>query len=371
MPTFIPGLELCRHFYHEALRPILDEHFPNLPHSAGLLGGGSEILGYDTEMSTDHHWGPRAMLFLTEADFTQHNEAIRHIMSQHLPPTFMGYSTHYGEPLVGDGDHGTQLLKEAKVGQLINHRVEIFTIADFVWRVARINLDESMTPSDWLSLDEQVLLELSKGAVYHDDLGLQAIRERFAYFPHDIWLYLLIGGWSRLSQDDHLASRAGYVGDELGSAVIAGRIVRSIIHLWFLLHKQYAPYPKWFGTAFAELPQADELTPILRRMQTGETWQDRESAYREAYAILIHQHNALQLTDSIEPRLSQFHDRPFMVSHAHRLAEQLQAQITDPAVQSIAQRRHIGSLRQFSDNTDLREAVHLRHIIKDLYDGDV
>ena len=368
MPIFIPGLELCRHFYHEAVRPILDEYFPNLRHSAGLLGSGSEILGYDTEMSTDHHWGPRVMLFLMEADFAQHSKAIRRTLSQHLSPTFMGYSTHYGEPMVGD--HGTQLLKEAKVGQLINHRVELFTISDFVWRVARIQLDEPMPPSDWLSLDEQVLLELSKGAVYHDDLGLQAIRERFAYFPHDVWLYLLIGGWSRLSQDDHLASRAGFVGDKLGSAVIAGRMVRSIMHLWFLMHHQYAPYPKWFGTAFGQLPQADELTPILRRMQTGETWQDREKAYGEAYAILIHQHNTLNLTDPIEPQLSQFHNRPFIVSHAHRLVEQLQAQITDPDVQRITQRRHIGSLRQFSDNTDLREAVDMRHIIKELYDGD-
>jgi hypothetical protein len=44
--------------------------------------------------------------------------------------------------------------------------------------------------------------------------------------------------------------RAGFVGDELGSALIGSRLVRDIMNLCFLLEKQYAPYPKWFGTAF-------------------------------------------------------------------------------------------------------------------------
>lgn len=51
MPKFIPGLELKRLFYEEAIRPILDREFPQLRHSAARLGSGSEVLGYDTELS--------------------------------------------------------------------------------------------------------------------------------------------------------------------------------------------------------------------------------------------------------------------------------------------------------------------------------
>ena len=61
---FIPGLELAGRFYREAVRPILDDAFPGLAHAAALIGSGSEVLGFDTAMSADHHWGPRAMLFL-------------------------------------------------------------------------------------------------------------------------------------------------------------------------------------------------------------------------------------------------------------------------------------------------------------------
>nr|WP_309505012.1 hypothetical protein [Streptomyces sp. KM273126] len=64
MPAFIPGLELSRRFYTEAVRPLLEEVAPATPHSAARIGSGSEVLGYDTARSTDHEWGPRLQLFL-------------------------------------------------------------------------------------------------------------------------------------------------------------------------------------------------------------------------------------------------------------------------------------------------------------------
>jgi hypothetical protein len=42
--AFISGLELSRRFYQEAVRPTLDAEFPGLPHSAAVLGRGSEVL---------------------------------------------------------------------------------------------------------------------------------------------------------------------------------------------------------------------------------------------------------------------------------------------------------------------------------------
>jgi len=65
MPDFIPGLRLSELFYSEAAKPILDTFFPELSYSAALLGWGSEVLGYDDVQSSDHHWGPRFLLFLS------------------------------------------------------------------------------------------------------------------------------------------------------------------------------------------------------------------------------------------------------------------------------------------------------------------
>lgn len=44
VPEFIPGLELSGQYYWEAVRPILDADYPDLAHSAGLIGASSEVL---------------------------------------------------------------------------------------------------------------------------------------------------------------------------------------------------------------------------------------------------------------------------------------------------------------------------------------
>ena len=84
MPRFVPGVELSELFYKAVVRPILDSEFPNLEYSAGLIGSGSEVLGYDTQQSTDHHWGPRMLLFLSENDYERDKDKIWTTLSARL-----------------------------------------------------------------------------------------------------------------------------------------------------------------------------------------------------------------------------------------------------------------------------------------------
>ena len=57
MAEFIKGLELSRDFFLDIAKPILDRHYPDLEYSAGLIGYGSDVLGYDDEVSRDHKIG--------------------------------------------------------------------------------------------------------------------------------------------------------------------------------------------------------------------------------------------------------------------------------------------------------------------------
>ena len=61
MTDFIKGLELNELFYKGAVAPLLKARFPQVQHSAALIGWGSEVLGYDDLESTDHNWGVRAI----------------------------------------------------------------------------------------------------------------------------------------------------------------------------------------------------------------------------------------------------------------------------------------------------------------------
>lgn len=361
---FLPGIELSRRFYWDAVRPIVDASFTALPHAAALIGSGSEVLGYDDAVSTDHHWGPRLLLFLQEADAEHRQHAIDAALREHLPCEFLGYPTNFSAP--NPADNNTQLLTPIDQGP-VNHRVETHTVRGYVLGYLGYDPRRAPDPADWLTFPMQKLRSLTAGAVFHDSIGLEAVRARLAFYPHDVWLYLLAAGWARIGQEEHLMGRAGSAGDEVGAALIAARLVRDVMRLCFLMERQYPPYPKWFGTAFRQLDCADELLPALEQVLRAATWQERERGLVPAYRTLARRHNALRLTQPLPVETVQFHGRPFQVIAVHGFADALLAQIADPAVRRIAVRPPIGSVDLVSDNTDLLENPQWRPALRQLY----
>lgn len=358
------GIELCQHFYQQAIQPILDQHFPNLPYTAALVGSGSEILGFDDAMSTDHHWGPRGMIFLHEEDHMQLAKRIHDVLAHNLPYEFLGYPTHFSEP--DANDNGVQHLEVIQQGP-VNHRVELLTIRGFVQQQLGFDLKQPLEVADWLTFPTQKLRTLTTGAIYHDGIDFQSIRDRFAWYPQDLWLYLLAAGWARIGQEEHLMGRAGLVGDEIGSALLGSRLVRDVMRLCFLMERSYAPYPKWFGTAFKRLRCGNDLYPTLQEALAARTWQEREAHLIPAYEAIARMHNQLGLTETMPETARQFFGRPFQVIALHGFESALMGKIQDPIVKQIAERRPIGSVDLFSDSTDLLEGTNWRTSLRQLY----
>jgi hypothetical protein len=366
MADFIPGLELSRLFYLEAVKPILEASFPDLRYSAALIGDGSEVLGFDNEMSADHDWGARLLVFLEEDDFIKSREIINQTLRRKLPYKFRGYPTNFGAPDPEDG--GTQLLEEIDDG-VVNHRVEILTIRGFFLDYFNFDLRLPVEPADWLTFQEQKLRTITAGAIYHDGIGLRETLRRFGYYPKDVWFYLLASGWNRISQEEHLMGRAGIVGDEIGSAIIAARLARDLMRLCFLMEKQYAPYPKWFGKAFSQLKCADELSPVFVKALSADAWREREKFLAEAYEYVAEMHNALEITEPLPAKAGKFFTRPFLVIHLHgKFADAICRRITDPAVKRLAERRLVGSIDQFSDSADILAEPEWRAVLRKLYE---
>ena len=338
MTDFVPGLELSRQLYLEVIRPLLDARFPGLRHSAALLGRGSEVLGYDDEMSTDHDWGPRILLFLDAEDVARHGDDVDTTLRRDLPLRFRE------RPI----DH------------------QIHTVRGYCLRQLGLDIDGELTAADWLTFPEHGLRMLTAGEVYHDEVGLQAVRDRLAFYPRDVWLYLLMAGWWRLHPEGNLLGRAGAVGDELGSALIGSRLVSDVMRLCFLMEREYAPYSKWFGTAFSRLTCGPDLTPALWTVVRAETWQAREDALLAVYETLASMHNALQLTDPVSTHIEQMWDRPFKVAWAD-FPELLRAEIQDPAVLSIADTWPVGLVDQFRD---LLWPARSRHLLLRVFDPE-
>eukprot|EP01130_Rhizamoeba_saxonica_P002875 TRINITY_DN1272_c0_g1_i2.p1 TRINITY_DN1272_c0_g1~~TRINITY_DN1272_c0_g1_i2.p1 ORF type:complete len:235 (+),score=39.60 TRINITY_DN1272_c0_g1_i2:766-1470(+) len=208
----------------------------------------------------------------------------------------------------------------------------------------------------WLITAEQKLKALTMGTIYHDDetVNITSLRDALEYFPDDAWYYKMAGSWQRIANEGHLMGRAGYMGDELGSGLIANRLVKDIMHLCFLIERVYAPYPKWFGTAFKQLKCADELYPILQEVQFSRTWKERETCLSLAYSILAKMHNGLHLTEPVEEEPSYFFGRPFLVIWGGKFSDALYGLI-DLSIRDDLPYPPIGGVDQWSDNTVVLE----------------
>lgn len=356
--AFVPGLELARAFYHEAVAPILDVQFPNLAYSAALIGRGSEVLGYDSARSTDHHWGPRVMLFLSDAAAVREARNLQEALAENLPREFRGYPTNFSPP----GEDGSRLMQPIERGP-VAHRVEIFGIDTFLQASLGFDPRDGMSVEDWLYTPGQCLLELTSGDVFHDGLGaLGAIRDALRWYPHDVWLYLIACQWQRISEEEPFVGRCDEAGDELGARIVAARLARDVIRLCFLFERRYAPYSKWLGTAFHSLACAPDVKPALLAALAAGTASAREGALNAAATAAGRIHNALGITAPVDPEVRQFYTRPYFVLGADRFAAATRAAI-DPALLPTLP-GNAGGIDQWADSTSVLSHPDAWHALR-------
>lgn len=345
MPEFLPGMRLNERFFHEVVQPILDRQYPGLLYSAGLIGWGSDVLGFDTPVSRDHLWGPRLQMFVEDANT---GDAIHETLRQTLPHEFLGYSVHYSPADAADG--GTRVL-EPHAGGPVEHLVQFYRLAEY-WRSEfGIAPDAALRPVDWLTFQEQRLATLAAGKLFHDGLGIEAVRARYAYYPDAVWRYLLAVQWKLISEEEAFVGRTDSVGDKIGSRLIAARLAERAMRLCFLMERRYAPYSKWFGTAFQRLRCAPQLLPLLEDVLSADTFAERDPALAKLYTALAQMHNELGLTPPLETRTRTYsgwhalrggtndltlndprNTRPYQTIFGGRFADALIESIDDPQV---------------------------------------
>jgi uncharacterized protein DUF4037 len=337
---FVSGRELSSAFYAEVVSPLLDQRL----HSAALLGWGSDVLGFDTEMSTDHGWGPRMHVFVAASEV----DAVRRDLDSGLPEHFRGWPVRFGWE-----------------GVPTRHHVRVSTLSD--WLHDHLGLDPrtGMTLVDWLLLPQQTLLEATRGQLHADPDGeLGQVRTLLAWFPPQLHRWLLACQWERIGQEEAFVGRSAQVGDDIGSRLVTARLTRELMRLAFLLARQYWPYSKWFGTAFARLPIAADLAPPLQRALAATRYPDRETALVEAYRVLARAHNASGLTLPVDPHPRPYHDRPFLVLGAGRFTDACRRSVTDGWLNQLPL---IGSVDQLGDSTDLLASTDLPSRMRALY----
>jgi hypothetical protein len=188
------------------------------------------------------------------------------------------------------------------------------------------------------------------GRVYADDGRLAAVRAALQWYPDQLWRWMLGCQWSRIAQEEAFVQRTHEVGDELGSRVVAARLTRDLMRLALLQSRTYAPYTKWLGTAFARGEHPDGLDQVLAEVVAAGTYQDREQALTTAYELVARRHNALGLTEPVDPAPRPYFGRPALVIGADRFADACWGTVTDEKVLGFGK---VGAIDQFADNTDV------------------
>ncbi|KKR03528.1 MAG: hypothetical protein UT32_C0050G0001, partial [Parcubacteria group bacterium GW2011_GWC2_39_14] len=329
MTKFTPGLLLSEMFFKEIIEKNLKIDFPHLKYSAGLIGAGSEVLGFDTPLSADHDWGPRIILFLSPKDY-KNKKIILDKLTKKLPKMFKGYPTTFGR------------------GNKKSHGIDIYTLKSYFEEYLGLN-PLKMNHLDWLILSEHRLRTITSGKMFLDDLNVKKIQQKLLYYPKDIWFYLLAAEWQKIGQEEHLAGRCGILKDEIGSQIIATRLVRNIMSLCFLMEKTYAPYSKWFGTAFMKLTCTKKMNPLLKNILSAKTWKVREKYLSLAFTELAEMHNNLKITKPLATKVSTFFTRPYLIISGSKFADEILKNVKNKAIKKT----RIGSVNQFLDSVDV------------------
>ena len=259
------GLELSRAFYEAYGAPLLREQFPEVAGlvAVGLIGSGSECLGFDDQVSQDHDFEPGFCLLLPGEDAVDRRTAfLLERAYAKLPKMFMGFQRSALAP-VGGARHG------------------VLRTADFFTEKVGAP-DGVLTMDQWLKLPQQSLLEATGGELFRDDLGeVTAIRAALSHMPEDVRRKRLAGHLLIMAQ----AGQYNYLrclrhGEPAAAQLAVNEFVKSCIEAVFLLNRTYAPYYKWSFRALRRLPRLALTAETLEYLlTTGNDSELAESKY--------------------------------------------------------------------------------------------
>lgn len=300
------GLDLAQRYWREVGAPAMEAACPELRGrmAAGLVGEGSECLGFDDGLSRDHDWGPGFCLWLTEGDMARYGAALEAAYAA-LPREFLGL----------------RRLRESVHSQ---GRVGVFSVDSFYARLLGPK-GPPETLAQWLTVPDQALSVCTNGRVFEDGLGeFTRIREKLlAYYPEDVRrkrLAARCAGAAQAGQYNH--PRCLSRGDQVAALRALGEFIDHAQGAIFLLNRRYRPYYKWAHRALGKLPLLGREAAEGFEALAGCAPQERQDRIEGLCGLIVRALADQGLTDS---------PSDFLLDHG----EQLQLSIHDPGLRSL------------------------------------
>lgn len=250
----LKGLEISELFFNEFGLPAIKKYYPDIVDciSAGLIGGGSEILGADDEFSCDHGWGPTFRLFMKEKDFQEIGKDVEAKLNELKPKIFYGI----------------------ELSKYHTNPINITTLDQCFCDLTGAPLPPENS-REWAFINENGLCFAQSGKIFYDPFDqLRERKQAFekAYYPDSIWRWRIASRLLRLWHygDYNIGKRLANRNDKVASLIGQGYFVEASMQLAFLLNRRFAPYWKWLHWAFIQLPYlSNEFEPLLAELESA------------------------------------------------------------------------------------------------------
>ena len=246
------GLELSRKYFEEYGKEIFEQFHELAPYmAAGLVGSGSECLGFDDEFSRDHDFEPGFCIFIPSEDIVDRKAAFQLERAYaKLPKEFEGFKRSAISP-VGGSRHG------------------VIRTADFYRDKTGIG-GGAFGSEFWLKIPSYALREATDGEVFVDNYGeFTDIRERLLDMPEDARLKRLAGNLLVMAQSgQYNYPRIAKRGEKAAAQLAVFEFVKSALEAVFLINREYMPFYKWSFRAMRELLFLSELEAPLYSLMT-------------------------------------------------------------------------------------------------------
>ncbi len=273
----------------------------------------------------------------------------------------MGYSVNFTEPDPNDcGVQHPQFIDSGKVNPLIF----IQTFDKFlIDEIGTADLD-NISLSDWIAISQHRLLSLVSGKLFVDKLNIRELTDKIKFYPNAVKLYLIASQWEIISSEQAFVKRCGEVSDEIGSQIICARIAERLMRLCFLYKDTYAPYSKWFGTAFNKLDIDENIKIKINAALKANDLTERENNLVEAQTLVADLHNASRLTDKVDYNIESYFGRDIKVIFADKFVDATVEKLNGTKLENIPL---TGTMSQFGGLSDFADEKVYYEQIKKIY----
>ncbi len=241
------GLEISKAYYNEIVKPRLESEHPEfLPYIAvGLSGEGSECFGFDDEVSRDHSFGVRLLIWVNDDKTDELLEALKDFYMD-LPDEYMG-------------------MKLVQTAPYEKCRSGVFTVSEFFKTLTGF-ADAPTDEKVWFNIPEALFANAVNGEVFFDGSGEFTNRRNgfLSFYPDDVRRFLMAKHAALAAQSgQYNLTRLRLHGENTAAVMTKTYYVKHLMHLCFLSEGRYMPFYKWAPRALSILPGVEEISKTI------------------------------------------------------------------------------------------------------------